>query len=173
MTEKIEPNSPDNPQKPEPNGKSGEIAPPSKGTIEEIPPQVRRYLEEEGVDLNNPEVSKIVIQAEKTSVFSGPLPSPEVLAEYEKAHPGLADKIVSMTEKQLDHRSVIERKAVDGETQKISTGQLTAGGVAVFGLAMAAVVGVFGDPAASAVIAAVAVGAPTTAFVIRIFRAED
>lgn len=36
--------------------------------------------------------------------FSGPLPSPRVLAEYEALYSGLADRIVQMAEKEMAHR---------------------------------------------------------------------
>ncbi len=41
---------------------------------------------------------------------SGPLPSPEQLAGYEAVTPGLAERIVRMAEKQMDHRLNYESK---------------------------------------------------------------
>lgn len=42
--------------------------------------------------------------------FSGPLPPPALLAEYEQVHPGLADRIASMAETALD-ADVVPAKA--------------------------------------------------------------
>jgi uncharacterized membrane protein len=36
-----------------------------------------------------------------SSSFSGPLPPPRMLAEYERTHPGLAERIVAMAERQV------------------------------------------------------------------------
>jgi uncharacterized membrane protein len=55
----------------------------------------------------------------QSSFFSGPLPSPEQLEHYERVHPGLAERIVSMTERsyesasiQTNHRIQIENKVI-------------------------------------------------------------
>ena len=45
--------------------------------------------------------------------FSGPLPPSEMLAKYNDAFPGCAEKIVGMAEKQSDHRQKLEAKAVN------------------------------------------------------------
>ena len=41
--------------------------------------------------------------------FSGPIPSPEVLAGYENIKPGFADRILSMAERQSSHRQALEK----------------------------------------------------------------
>ena len=39
----------------------------------------------------------------------GPIPQPDTLLEYERIMPGLAERIVSWTEKEADHRRNVER----------------------------------------------------------------
>ncbi len=46
------------------------------------------------------------------SEFRGPLPPPEILAEYEKIHPGFADRVIQLTEKQGDHRREMQAKVL-------------------------------------------------------------
>lgn len=46
------------------------------------------------------------------SMHSGPLPSPDVLREYDDIYPGLANRIVCMAEEQSAHRREIEKIAV-------------------------------------------------------------
>ena len=48
-------------------------------------------------------------------VFQGPIPPPAVLEGYEKACPGAADRILSMAEKQSEHRREMEQKVVSSE----------------------------------------------------------
>ncbi|WP_153813462.1 DUF2335 domain-containing protein [Streptomyces sp. SUK 48] len=48
-----------------------------------------------------------VVRRELT--LRGPLPPPEMLAGYEEALPGLADRIVSMAENEQRHRHEVER----------------------------------------------------------------
>ena len=48
-----------------------------------------------------------------TLQFSGPLPPPNVLIKYEEATSGAADRIISMAEKQAQHRQTLEEKVVN------------------------------------------------------------
>ncbi|MFH0948249.1 MAG: DUF2335 domain-containing protein [Elusimicrobiota bacterium] len=66
---------------------------------------------------------KILISA---SYFSGPLPSPEILQKYDAVINGSAERIIRMTEKQMEHRMSIENKIVEGEGKRINRGQLFA-----------------------------------------------
>lgn len=44
--------------------------------------------------------------------FSGPIPEPEVLRDYELVLPGLAERIVRWTEDEASHRRSVERSLV-------------------------------------------------------------
>ncbi|MBR5160652.1 MAG: DUF2335 domain-containing protein [Thermoguttaceae bacterium] len=50
---------------------------------------------------------------------SGPLPSPEDFERYEKTLPGAGERILSMAERQQQHRFEIEKTLVKNETKKI------------------------------------------------------
>lgn len=54
---------------------------------------------------------------------SGPLPSPETLSGYENTLTGAADRIITMAEKQQDHRIDLEKTAVRRQFNQSSTGQ--------------------------------------------------
>lgn len=54
--------------------------------------------------------------------YSGPLPPPHVLRDYEDVLPGLADRIVTMAEKQLDHRMRLEKTVIAGGSKRASQG---------------------------------------------------
>jgi hypothetical protein len=45
--------------------------------------------------------------------FSGPIPAPELLAKYNSALPGAADRIISMAEGEASHCRTIEAMLVD------------------------------------------------------------
>ena len=47
----------------------------------------------------------------RSESFSGPIPPPAILGEYEKIHAGLADRIMKMAESQSEHRKYLERKS--------------------------------------------------------------
>jgi uncharacterized membrane protein len=53
--------------------------------------------------------------------WSAPLPPPDVLARYNEAFPGCAERIVAMAEKQSAHRQNIESRVINGNiySQKV------------------------------------------------------
>lgn len=51
------------------------------------------------------------------SYFSGPLPPPKQLEEYEKILPGAADRILKMAERQSSHRQKMEEMIVRSNTR--------------------------------------------------------
>ena len=64
-----------------------------------------------------------VIQTVSQQVFSGPIPPPAMLGEYDSVQDGLADRIVSMAEAQQAHRQVLENKSVDAAIKTEGRGQ--------------------------------------------------
>jgi uncharacterized membrane protein len=49
--------------------------------------------------------------------FSGPLPPPAMLDQYNRIEPGLADRIVAMAEKSLQHEQQVQSKMLDAEIE--------------------------------------------------------
>ena len=49
------------------------------------------------------------------TALSGPLPPPEMLAQYEEILPGAAERILSMAERQAEHRQKMERDESEAE----------------------------------------------------------
>jgi uncharacterized membrane protein len=66
--------------------------------------------------------------------FHGPLPPPEVLKQYDETIPGAAERILSMAEKQQDHRSKLELMIVEKRIHQSAIGQ-------IFGFILALVFG--------------------------------
>lgn len=79
--------------------------------------------------LTNPEISeddKEVIYeliAVKQS-FSGPIPPPEVLSDYDNIVENGAERIVRMAEKQSDHRMDLEKFAIKRQITQSGRGQI-------------------------------------------------
>lgn len=57
-------------------------------------------------------------------VFSGPLPHPEVMRQYEEVVPGSAERILTMAEEQSRHRISMESKIIPGQQRESSRGQI-------------------------------------------------
>ena len=95
------------------------------------------------------------------TALRGPLPPPEVLAQYEVALPGAAERIFKMMERQEEHRQALERaeseadralkreeseadRSLDGEelrlTHRREMSGIVAGAAVVFGVLATAVI---------------------------------
>lgn len=55
----------------------------------------------------------------ETSLFIGPLPAPEILEKYEQIHPGLAERILMMAEKEQDARLNNNRTLIEMERRNL------------------------------------------------------
>ena len=66
--------------------------------------------------------------------FSGPVPPPAVLAEFERTLPGAANRILSLAEAQARHRQSIEFRLVSARARAVTRGQWLAFLVVVAGM---------------------------------------
>ncbi len=56
-----------------------------------------------------------IIQHVATAGFSGPIPPPSILSEYDQITPGLAERIVSMAETEASHRHGMDTQAISAD----------------------------------------------------------
>lgn len=90
---------------------SESTAHPEQVTGELMPEQVERVVER---------AAARIISA---SFFRGPLPSPEAIAAYENAMPGLAERCVKMAEKEQDFRHESRRTELRHSNERARDGQ--------------------------------------------------
>ena len=89
-----------------------------------------------------------VIGAEFQTSFlhAGPIPPPEVMAQYEEVLPGLADRIMAEAERQTAHRQAAEMTVIRNDARQSMFG-MAAGVVTVLAaLAVAAIFVLQGQP---------------------------
>src|ERR1700687_2443687 len=136
---------------------------PPRPQLEIIPPALDGALRSAGVNTQNPEVTRAIEVSLSLMVATGSLPVPpaSILTEYEQAFPGLGTKIVSWTEEQRKHRQSLEKQRTDGAERRMNRGQLIAAFVAIWGITLAAVVGIFGSLYVGIALAVVSIGGPT------------
>ena len=70
--------------------------------------------------------------------FAGPIPPPQILAEYDRISPGAAGKIIDMAVSQAAHRQGLETTVVTGSDHRSTLGLKLGAGIAL------AVVGIGG-----------------------------
>lgn len=91
---------------------------------EMIPANINDILEELPEDKRKVIVSTMLAIEERS--YSGPLPSPEDFNAYEQTLKGSTDRIMSMTEKQVDHRIDMEKTIVKKKFFQSTLGQVLA-----------------------------------------------
>jgi len=78
----------------------------------------------------------ILRRQQVTQTYSGPLPPPQILKEYDEIAPGTAARIIAQAEMQTAHRIEIEKKSINSEIRRSNWGL-----VAGFVVAMTCIIG--------------------------------
>lgn len=97
------------------NQTTAEISDKSTGTIDRIEDAIERALEGKVQKRDLPEVARRITQIVVSEQFSGPMPHPKHLREYESVLPGSAERILSMAERNLDSNVAIQTAVVKAE----------------------------------------------------------
>ncbi|MDE2815273.1 MAG: DUF2335 domain-containing protein [Chloroflexota bacterium] len=108
---------------------------------EEEDSQLPSKEDSEVLPVEEDEEAEIVTRA---SSWSGPLPSPRSLREFEEIVPGSADRLITMVEKQGNHRMEIEKRVVDGESRRAWVELAARHGITLVGIIASILLVVFG-----------------------------
>jgi len=101
---------------------------------------------------------------EVSQSFSGPLPPPEILRKFDEVVPGAAERIIKMAEDQSIHRKELEKKVIDSDIARSKWGQILGFVIAIAGLAVSAIIVVYGNAIAGGII-----GVGTLASLVGVF----
>ena len=137
----------------------------------------------EAVRIDEPDISSPELSIETFSItetfYTGPLPPPELLASYEKVHPGLADRLVKMVEEELKHRHEHESRALtaeinDDKENRIERrqGQNYALIMGLTGICVAGIVSIW-SPTTACVIGGTSVVGLVTAFLVGTKQSDE
>src|SRR3990167_2352961 len=113
---------------------------------------------------NNQNNSKNMRVTEVSQSFSGPLPPPEILRKFDEVVPGAAERIIKMAEDQSIHRKELEKKVIDSDIARSKWGQILGFVIAITGLAVSAIIVVYGNAIAGGII-----GVGTLASLVGVF----
>lgn len=105
------------------------------------------------------------LQVYRGEAFSGPLPPPAILADYEKAYPGLAERIVRLAETESQHRHATESTLVGGYVSSKKLGIHAGLAVCLATLICGTVLLALGKPLGGFAALFFALGSPVVAFV--------
>lgn len=105
------------------------------------------------------------ISAAKFESFSGPLPHPGILKQFDDVVPGAAERIIKMAENQSEHRRNLEKSVIDSDIKRSKYGQVLGFIIAGIGLVITAVIGVWGNPIVSGLLGFTTLGSLVGVFV--------
>lgn len=112
----------------------------SDGQEEVIEKQIERVLEGKVQRRDLPTVAAQITEIVVSEQFSGPMPHPRHLRQYEEVLPGAAERILTMAEKSLDHNTTMSNKMLSAEIEDSKRGMRF--GAGLFALLIA---GAFGS----------------------------
>src|SRR5215208_5666614 len=86
--------------------------------------QIARRVDDRGPANSNPTQSPQFVARFQGTVFQGPLPPPEILARYNDAVPGAAERLIQMAERNQDHRQKLETEVIPARARSETRGQV-------------------------------------------------
>jgi uncharacterized membrane protein len=130
---------PDSPTEPQgdPRRINAQIDLKAKQVIQSLPKNLRPRVTE---------LIQSVAYTASITQFSGPIPSPERLGQYNQVVPGSANRIIQMAETQAEHRRELENHAVRSQIRQSDCGQWMALGISLTAISASVWVTLAGQP---------------------------
>ena len=89
--------------------------------------KVTEFIEKQPSDVQEEVVNELIAQRIESMTYSGPIPHPQLLKEFNDVIPNGADRIMTMAEKQSGHRITLEEKVVNANNRDSFLGVVFAG----------------------------------------------
>ena len=120
---------------------------------------------------HQPPASRQQTVSVSTTVVSGPLPSPEILIQYNQAVPGAAERIIAMAEHDFAHLQTMEKMRLSAFYQDRRLGQIFGFCIAVIALGGSVFLAITGHEQTASVIGGSTLVALVSVFVFgRLFK---
>ena len=93
--------------------------------------QVTEFIEKQPTDVREEVTDKLIAQRVESMSYSGPIPHPRLLKEFDDSILNGADRIMKMAEQQSKHRMDLETRVVKANNRDSFLGVIFAGVVAI------------------------------------------
>lgn len=123
-------------------------------------------LEKEMIELPDNKKGEMIqkLEMSRSITYSGAVPPPEMLREFDKIIPNGADRFMKMAEEQSEHRRKIEQKIVESNVKNENLGLVFAFFISIIGLISAAILAYKGNNIGAGVFAIPALGGLVNSF---------
>jgi len=115
-------------------------------------------------NLSDEEKHKLIASVTQEYSYSGILPHPMLLKQFDDVLPGTAERIIVMTEKEGEHRRNLEKHIVNSEFKTQNLGMIFGFVVALTGILGSVTLGFYGKTTASTIL-----GGSTLASLVSVF----
>jgi uncharacterized membrane protein len=105
--------------------------------------------------------------------FSGPIPPPEVLRQYDLVTDGAGDRLIALAEKEQQHRHDIVARAVEANIKRDTRGAWMGFAIAIIGLVISAAVIYFGRDNVGAVVGGSVLGGADFVLLVSLFLRQE
>ena len=106
-----------------------------------------------------------VVNRQELQQYSGPIPPPVMLEQYNKIVPGAAERILKMAEEQASHRRNLEKQALSTDSRNSTFGIVCALLISAGVLFLAGYAIKLNQPIAASLISAVGIGSLVGTFI--------
>lgn len=96
--------------------------------------QIIQIIEKQPDDVKEEIVEVVLAEQTHSMMYSGPIPHPELLRQFDEVIPGGADRIMTMAEGQSSHRQLLETKVVNANNRDSLLGIIFAGVICLVAL---------------------------------------
>jgi uncharacterized membrane protein len=94
--------------------------------LKQLPEEMLASVLAEKIQQEESPIGVINVVKAVSQQFSGPIPHPHILGDYEKVQAGFAERIITMAEKEQSHRHGIEHQALSSDISIQKRGQFFA-----------------------------------------------
>ncbi|MFW5895383.1 MAG: DUF2335 domain-containing protein [archaeon] len=134
---------------------------------EQLPKELKEIIQYIPDDKKDEALKVITAQSiEHSTSFSGPLPPPSILDEYNNVLDNGAERIMKMAENQSNHRIEMEKHAIKEELRQSKTGQNFGFILAIIGMIIAFLLAYLGHDTVAGIFGTTTIVGLVTIFVI-------
>jgi len=108
-----------------------------------------------------------------TAQFSGPLPPPNLLHDYNQVVSGAADRILTMAEKNSEHQRFMEKTSLLESVKEVRRGQVCAVFVVIASFITCAITALNGAETTASIVGGTTVIGLVTAFIMGRYKAKE
>ena len=109
--------------------------------------------------------SQVTVQHQQ-QIHSGPIPSPDVMRQYDLLLPGAAERILQMAEREAQHQHDIVKNSLDAQRREIRRGQILGFLIGISSLSSSVVALYLNHPTTAGILGGTTVVGLVTVFVI-------